>query len=78
MEKPWLQHYPAGVPANINPDAYARVTDMLDECFVKYKDRPAFYFMGKMLTFKQVDDMAGISARTCVCAGSNLATVWRS
>jgi len=58
MEKPWLQHYPAGVPANINPDAYTCVTDMLDECFVKYKDRPAFYFMGKMLTFKQVDEMS--------------------
>ncbi|MBL7826093.1 MAG: AMP-binding protein [Saprospiraceae bacterium] len=58
MEKPWLQLYPAGVPANINPDAYARVIDMLDECFKKYADRPAFYFMGKMLTFRQVDEMS--------------------
>ena len=58
MEKPWLKLYPADVPANINPDAYARVVDMLEECFKKYADRPAFYFMGKMLTFRQVDEMS--------------------
>jgi long-chain acyl-CoA synthetase len=58
MEKPWLQHYPAGVPANIDPAAYPRVIDMLDECFKLYSERPAFYFMGKMLTFNQVDVMS--------------------
>lgn len=58
MEKPWLQHYPAGVPANIDPNAYPRVIDMLEECFKKYSDRPAFYFMGKMLTFRQIDEQS--------------------
>lgn len=58
MEKPWLKLYPADVPANINPDAYTCVVEMLDECFKKYADRPAFYFMGKMLTFRQVDEMS--------------------
>ncbi len=58
MEKPWLQHYPAGVPVNIDPNAYPRVIDMLEECFKKYADRPAFYFMGKMLTFSQIDEQS--------------------
>lgn len=58
MDKPWLQHYPAGVPANINPDAYPRVIDMLEECFQKYPERVAFYFMGKSLTFRQIDEMS--------------------
>lgn len=58
MNKPWLQHYPAGVPANIDPDRYARLTDMLDECFQKYRDLPAFIFMGKTLTFGEVDRLS--------------------
>jgi long-chain acyl-CoA synthetase len=58
MEKPWLQHYPAGVPVNIDPNDYPRVIDMLEECFKKYADRPAFYFMGKMLTFRQIDEQS--------------------
>ncbi|TNE51036.1 MAG: long-chain fatty acid--CoA ligase, partial [Bacteroidetes bacterium] len=54
-EKPWLQHYPKGVPANIDADAYPRLVDMLDECLTKYRDLPAFIFMGKTLTFGEVD-----------------------
>ncbi len=58
MEKPWLQHYPAGVPANIDPNDYPSVVAMLEECFNKYSDRPAYFFMGKMLTFRQIDEMS--------------------
>jgi len=54
-EKPWLKHYPNGVPANINPDVYPCLTDMLDDCLRKYRDLPAFIFMGKTLTFGEVD-----------------------
>ncbi len=58
MEKPWLQHYPAGVPVNIDPNTYPRVIDMLEECFKRYADQPAFYFMGKMMTFRQIDEQS--------------------
>jgi long-chain acyl-CoA synthetase len=55
MEKPWLQHYPAGIPANIDPAEYPRLMDMLEACFQKFSDRPAFIFMGKSLTFGDID-----------------------
>lgn len=58
MERPWLSLYPAGVPANINPDEYARVIDMLDATFKKYADKTAFVFMGKSLTFGEVDRLS--------------------
>ncbi len=58
MEKPWLQHYPAGMPANIAPEQYPRLLDMLDDCFQKYSDLPAFTFMGKTLTFSEVDRLS--------------------
>lgn len=56
MDKPWLQHYPKGVPANIDPDMYSSVVAMLDDTFRKYADLPAFHFMGKMLTFRDIDE----------------------
>ncbi|MCC7466787.1 MAG: AMP-binding protein [Saprospiraceae bacterium] len=54
--KPWLNHYPAGIPANINPDQYSRVIDMVEESFKKYADQPAFVFMGKSMTFRELDE----------------------
>ncbi|MFN0174338.1 MAG: AMP-binding protein [Saprospiraceae bacterium] len=56
MEKPWLQHYPAGVPAHIDPSQYDRVIDMVEESFQKFADQPAFIFMGKTMTFKELDE----------------------
>jgi long-chain acyl-CoA synthetase len=53
--KPWLQHYPAGMPANIDASVYPRLIDMLEDCFQKYRDLPAFMFMGKTMTYGEVD-----------------------
>jgi long-chain acyl-CoA synthetase len=58
MEKPWLNNYPKGVPANIDSEAYPTLMAMVDEAFQKYADLPAFVFMGKSLTFAEVDRMA--------------------
>ncbi|MCS7036682.1 MAG: AMP-binding protein [Saprospiraceae bacterium] len=57
-ERPWLKLYPKGVPANIDPDVYPRLTDMLDACFKKFRDLPAFIFMGKSITFGEVDRLS--------------------
>jgi len=56
MEKTWLKQYPAGVPANIDVEQYASLVALLDESFKKYGARTAYRFMGKSITFSQVDD----------------------
>ncbi len=56
MEKPWLPLYPAGVPANIDPSQYSRVIDMVEEAFEKFAHQPAFIFMGKTMTFRELDE----------------------
>ena len=53
--KLWLKDYPKNVPANIDADAYPSVVAMLDEVLVKYAARPAFVFMGKSLSFGELD-----------------------
>jgi long-chain acyl-CoA synthetase len=56
MEKTWLKQYPAGVPANINVDQYPSLVALLEESFKKYAAKPAYRFMGRVITFGQVDE----------------------
>ena len=58
MEKTWLKHYPKGVPANINVEQYPSLVALVEESFKKYRDLPAYRFMGKVVTFGQVDDLS--------------------
>ncbi|HWP19245.1 MAG TPA: long-chain-fatty-acid--CoA ligase [Burkholderiaceae bacterium] len=58
MNKPWLKHYPEGVPHEINPDQYPSLVALLEESFQKYRERPAYKFMGKTVTFGEVDDLS--------------------
>ena len=54
--KPWLKQYPADVPAEVKTDVYPSLVALLEESFQKYRSRPAYIFMGKTLTFGQVDE----------------------
>lgn len=56
--KPWLSHYPAGVPANIEVDKYETIIEFVQECLTKFADKPAYECMGKRLTYKEVDVMS--------------------
>ncbi|HUG26600.1 long-chain-fatty-acid--CoA ligase [Piscinibacter sp.] len=58
MEKTWLKHYPSGVPANINAEQYPSLVALIEESFKKYRDLPAYRFMGKTVTFGQVDELS--------------------
>ena len=62
MEASWFKHYPAGVPRTIDPDQYASLVQLLDESFKKFKDRPAYHFMGKVLSFGEVDALSAAFA----------------
>ncbi len=58
MEKTWLKQYPAGVPAEVKTDVYPSLVALIEESFRKYRDLPAYSFMGKRFTFGQVDDLS--------------------
>lgn len=55
---PWLQHYPKGIPANIDADAFPNVVSIIEDIFQKYGDAKAFTCMGKELTYRQVDQQS--------------------
>ncbi len=54
-DRPWLAAYPAGVPADIQPDQYRSLVELMEESFSRYAQRPAYSFMGKDTTFGDTD-----------------------
>jgi long-chain acyl-CoA synthetase len=53
--KPWLQHYPAGVPHQIDPSQYRSLTQLLEESFEKNAQRPFSVCMDRWMTYRQLD-----------------------
>lgn len=55
MEKIWLKSYPPGVPAEINPDAYQSIVQVLEKSCDQFAQRPAYYNLGVTLSFAQIN-----------------------
>jgi len=58
MDKIWLKSYPPGVPADIDPDQYGSLVQLLEESFDKYAANNAFVCMDKFLTYGELDAMS--------------------
>jgi long-chain acyl-CoA synthetase len=58
MEKIWLKSYPPGVPAEINPDEYRSLADLIERSLAKYPDRTAFACMGRELSYRELDELS--------------------
>ena len=54
----WLKTYPPGVPADIDVSRYASMVEMMEESFQKFASRSAFNFMGKEISYAQVDELS--------------------
>ncbi|TAL72437.1 MAG: long-chain-fatty-acid--CoA ligase [Rhodanobacter sp.] len=57
-DRPWLAHYPAGVPAEIDINTYGSVAAVVEEAFTKFRDRPAFANFGKVLSYGEIDTLS--------------------
>ena len=51
MDKIWLKNYPAGVPAEINPNEIASLQALVERSFAKFADQPAYTCMDRTLTY---------------------------
>jgi long-chain acyl-CoA synthetase len=56
--RPWLKNYPSGMPANIDADAFPSLIAYSKSKFEQYAALKAYTFMGKSLTYKQIDEMS--------------------
>jgi len=56
--KPWLAHYPAGVPAEIDLDEYASIVAILETSCERFRPNVAFENMGKTLSYDDIDRLS--------------------
>ncbi len=57
-ERPWLAHYPAGVPAEIDLDEFQSIPAIFETSLLKYRDNAAFSNLGKTITYADLDRLS--------------------
>lgn len=62
MDKIWLQNYPAGVPAEIDIDHIPSLAALVEKACKDFADREAYVFMGKAITFRELDEASSAFA----------------
>jgi long-chain acyl-CoA synthetase len=58
MSRHWLTSYGERIPAEINPDTYSSVLQVLEGAMKRYADKPAFHCFGQTLTFADTDRLS--------------------
>ncbi|MDP7628104.1 MAG: AMP-binding protein [SAR202 cluster bacterium] len=51
----WLTSYPHGIPHDVHPDPSATIVSVLEASVKKYSSKPAFYYLGKSITYAELD-----------------------
>jgi len=58
VHKIWLNSYPAGVPADIDPRAYASLCELFERSCERFRARTAFTNMGVALSFGELERLS--------------------
>ena len=58
MDKIWLKSYPPGVPAEINPDQFASLNELMAWCCARYREHPAFSNQGATISWGRLDALS--------------------
>jgi len=54
----WLNHYPPGVPAEIDAQAYASLNNLLRQSCARFSGRKAFLSMGVAISYREFDRLS--------------------
>ena len=57
-ERPWLDHYPKGVPEDIDLNEFQSIPAVFDASVQKFRDKIAFSNMGKSMTYGELDRLS--------------------
>ena len=67
--KPWLPHYDDGVPASLAPYPTKPLHAFLEESAAKYPDRPCTIFKGRVITYREMNDLSDRMAAALAAQG---------
>jgi long-chain acyl-CoA synthetase len=78
VQRVWLNHYPPGVPTDIDPDQYTSLNAMFEEACAAYGNLPAYQNFGTVLTYAQLDALsrafaAWLQKKSGLAAGDRVA-----
>ena len=65
MDKPWINSYPPGVPAEIDVNSYQSVVEIFTEATERFADKPAFHNLGKTISYRELDSLTQQFAAWC-------------
>ncbi len=54
--RPWLQHYPAGVPHTVQPEAFRSLAALLENALRQHAKRPVAVCMESWMSYQQLDE----------------------
>ena len=58
MDRIWLKSYPAGVPADIDPNQLRSLKELLEGTCAAHADNVAYVQMGKSITYRELDELS--------------------
>ena len=58
MDKIWLKNYPEGMPAEIDPDQFRSIPDLLDTLFIRFADKPAYHNLGHTISYAELEQLS--------------------
>jgi len=58
IARPWLASYPPGVPAQIDVNQYRSIAQLLESACDRFRHRPAFSNMGRVLSYDDTDRLS--------------------
>lgn len=58
MQKPWLKHYPEGVPHELGPLNHTSLSQLIDESFERFADRQFVEAMGTFFSYGKINELS--------------------
>jgi long-chain acyl-CoA synthetase len=65
MDKPWLKHYPSGIPAEVDLNAYKSLGDLFEQSVRSYGSRAAYINMDKSISYDDLDRQSAAFGAYC-------------
>ena len=56
--RPWLNAYPEGIPAEIDPGSYSSLKALMERSFERFASEPAFSNAGTRLSYADMDELS--------------------
>jgi long-chain acyl-CoA synthetase len=58
VDKIWLKHYPAGIPAEIDPGRFSSIPDLLEKIVIQFADKPAYHNLGYTMRYAALERLS--------------------